>query len=174
MCRVEVQTLRKDVVGMSEVVLPALFAFLIPAISIFLMYLHERFKENMMEIYADMEKICEIPETIDRIEPWFDSPKYPSSISSTDYPPGFSHRSHRTNCRNCAAPLPSNGKCIYCGTENDREAPEEQSSVRSEMKITPSGITFTCEPVRQSYQYESAATRDVYGRLHRKVINYNE
>lgn len=56
MCRVEVQTLRKDVVGMSEVVFPALFAFLIPAISIFLMYLHERCKENMMEIYADMEK----------------------------------------------------------------------------------------------------------------------
>lgn len=153
------------------------FILLIPAIIPFLalpiISLYERYKENMIALYADMEKICEIPEPIDRIEPWFDTPKCPSSISSTDYPPGFSHRSHRTNCRNCAAPLPSNGKCIYCGTNNDREASEEQSNVRSEMKITPSSITFTCEPVRQSYQYESAATRDVYGRLHREVINYN-
>ena len=171
-------------VGMSEVVL--LFTFLIPAISIFLMYLHERCKENMIALYADMQKICDLPDDHTTIsldeknavtikggtpsiesfgEPWFDSPKYPS---------GSSHRSHRTNCRNCAAPLPKDGKCIFCGTNNDMEVPEEQSNARSEMKITPSSITFTCEPVRQSYQYESAATRDVYGRLHRKVINYNE
>lgn len=140
----------------------------------------------MMEIYADMEKICEIPETIDRLECVSLDSKDVGIISHKPEQPIYRNadcarkpvfterKEHRTNCRNCAAPLPSNGKCIYCGTNNDREASEEQSNVRSEMKITPSSITFTCEPVRQSYQYESAATRDVYGRLHREVINYNE
>ena len=123
------QALRKGF-EMIEIVLPAI-AFLMPALSIFLMYLHERCKENMIALYADMRKVCELPDDHTTIseddilkavsldaketttikgtppiesfgEPWFDLPKFQSSISSTDYPPGSSHRSHRTNCCNCA------------------------------------------------------------------------
>ena len=130
----------------------------------------------MARLYADDMLVDEVPDeapdemffsqSVDCAELWPNTRKYQSSISSTEYPP-WKQLLRRTNCRNCAAPLPKDGKCIYCGTNNDREEPEENSNVRSEMKITPSSITFTCEPVRQSYQYESAATRDVYGRLHR-------
>lgn len=119
------------------------------------------------KLYANDMLIAEVPDEmlvlppVNFIAPLPNTVKYQSSVN-------------RTNCCNCGAPLPKHGKCLYCDTENDREVSEEQSNVQSEMKITPSSITFTCEPVRQSYQYESAATRDVYGRLHRKVINYNE
>ena len=131
------------------------------------------------KLYANDMLIAEVPDEMlvlppdDCIVPLPNTVKYQSSVSSTEYPP-WKQLLHRTNCCNCGAPLPKHGKCLYCDTENDREVSEEQSNVRSEMKITPSSITFTCEPVRQSYQYESVATRDVYGRLHRKVINYNE
>ena len=119
------------------------------------------------KLYVDDMLIAEVPDEmrvlppVNFIAPLPNTVKYQSSVN-------------RTNCCNCGAPLQKHGKCMYCGTENNREAPEEQNNARSEIKITPSSITFTCEPVMKYYQYESVATMDVYGRLHRKVINYNE
>ena len=27
------------------------------------------------------------------------------------------HKARETNCKNCGAPLPTNGRCEYCGTK---------------------------------------------------------
>lgn len=44
------------------------------------------------------------------------------------------------NCRNCGAPVEPGRRCAYCGTMR----PEE---IRSEINITATGITLSCENI---------------------------
>ena len=50
-----------------------------------------------------------------------------------------------SNCKNCAAPLPSSGKCEYCGTINKKE----REITVSRMKIDVNGIYLTREITRR-------------------------
>lgn len=128
------------------------------------------------KLYANDMLVAEVPDA-DMIVPSSLPPNaiiYHSSVTSMDYLPWSSTLLHRTNCCNCGAPLPSNGKCIYCDTENDREVSEEQSNARSETNITATGITFSCFKDKLNPYMESVAVRDAQGRLHRKVVDLRE
>ena len=127
-------------------------------------------------LYVDDMLVAEVPDS-GMIVPSSLLPnaiKYQSSVSSTKYPP-WKQLLHRTNCCNCGAPLPSNGKCMYCGTENDHSAKSEPfEPFLSEMNLTAAGITFSCFKDKFNPYMESVAVRDVQGRLHRKVVGLRE
>ena len=133
----------------------------------------------MLNIYADDMLIAGVPYD-DMIVPSSLPPNvrmYHSSVSSTDYPPWSSLLLHRTNCKNCGAPLPKHGKCMYCDTENGVIAKEEKNlrsstgSLRSSMSITAEGITVTCSEIPGEPFKQEIAIRDEKGRLHRREVD---
>lgn len=84
---------------------------------------------------------------------------------------------HRTNCKNCGAPLPKHGRCMYCDTENGVISKEEKNlrsstgSLRSSMSITAEGITVTCSEIFGEPFKQAIAIRDEKGRLYRGKID---
>lgn len=105
----------------------------------------------MTRLYADDEMICEMPDHNDmRVQ-------------------------HHTNCRNCGAPLPRYGKCLYCDTENNRNAANEPfESLHTEMDTTAKNTVVTCLRDKLNPYMQSVEYRDVKGRLHRKVVDLRE
>ena len=84
---------------------------------------------------------------------------------------------YRTNCKNCGAPLPKHGRCMYCDTENGATVKEEKrlrsstGQFRSSMSITAEGITFTCSKIPEEPFKQEIAFRDAKGRLHRREVD---
>ena len=82
----------------------------------------------------------------------------------------------RTNCKNCGAPLPKHGKCMYCDTENGVIVKEEKNlrsstgTLRSSMSITSEGITVTCSEIPGEPFKQEIAIRDAKGRLHKREV----
>lgn len=125
----------------------------------------------MLNIYADDMLIAGVP---------FDDMIVPSSLPSNAmiyHSPWSSPLLHRTNCKNCGAPLPKHGKCMYCDTENGVILKEEKNlrsstgSLQSSMSITAKGITVTCSEVPGEPFKQEIAIRDEKGRLHRREVD---
>lgn len=100
----------------------------------------------------------------------------PVFVSYADSTPWDSFNLIRTNCKNCGAPLPKHGRCMYCDTENGVIVKEEKNlrsstgSLRSSMNITAEGITVTCSEVMDEPFKQAIAIRDAAGRLHRREV----
>lgn len=83
----------------------------------------------------------------------------------------------RTNCKNCGAPLPKHGRCMYCDTENGVIVKEEKNlrsstgALRSSMSITAEGITVICSEIPEKPFKQAIAIRDEKGRLHRREVD---
>ena len=101
----------------------------------------------------------------------------PVSVFNAECPPWDSFNLLRTNCKNCGAPLPKHGRCMYCDTENGVIAKEEKNlrsstgSLRSSMSITAEGITVTCSEIPEKPFKQAIAIRDEKGRLHRREVD---
>lgn len=101
----------------------------------------------------------------------------PVSVFKAECPPWNSYDLLRTNCKNCGAPLPKHGRCMYCDTENGMIVKEEKNlrsstgSLRSSMSITAEGITVTCSEVMDEPFKQAIAIRDEKGKLYRGEVD---
>ena len=71
---------------------------------------------------------------------------------------------HRTNCKNCGAPLLPDGSCQYCGTYHHQE---EKTDLKMYSLIDQSSTGLTMTVFNDFYD---AAYRDERGMLHRRRI----
>lgn len=74
---------------------------------------------------------------------------------------------HRTNCKNCGAPLLPDGSCQYCGTHHRIEKPEEPMDMYSVITMSSTGITCSIGKYQMPIH---EARRDSKGRLYRHDI----
>ena len=53
---------------------------------------------------------------------------------------------HKTNCKNCGAPLNAHGNCDYCGTKT-------QAEIKSKIELSADRIVLTCNDINNQIPF---------------------